>query len=398
VHILIAPNAFKNALEAAAAAEAIRRGLRQSKLRCTTECFPVGDGGDGTAALMIKKCGGKIFKAKVSDPLGRKINATFGLIDKGKTAVIELADASGLRLLRKNEFDPLRTSTFGTGELIKSALDKKARKLILGVGGSATVDGGVGILQALGVRFLDARGKVLPNSPENMIHLESIDLSGLDKRMARCILTILCDVENPLLGKHGAAKVFGPQKGATPSAVKKLEAGLKFFSEIIFRQTGRKIAKMKHGGAAGGVPAGLSGLLNANLANGIGHFLGVTHFDAALRKADLVVTGEGSIDEQTLHGKGPFGVALRAKRKNIPVIGLAGKISVKRNSRLKEYFDLLLPISDEAVKLETAMQRTAQNLRRTAMELGNSLAVKSETDLAAIKVIAKLRSAGKMTP
>jgi glycerate 2-kinase len=199
----------------------------------------------------------------------------------------------------------------------------------------------------------------------------------LDKRISRCTLIILCDVENPLLGKRGSAKVFGPQKGATPSAVKKLEAGLKQFSEIIFRQTGKKIASMKNGGAAGGVPAGLYGLLNAKSANGIKHILDMTHFDAALRKADLVITGEGSIDEQTLHGKGPFGVALRAKRGGIPVIGLAGKISVSRNSRLERYFDLLLSISDKAMKLEAAIRRTAQNLRRTAKELGNSLAAKN---------------------
>ena len=376
MHILIAPNAFKNALDAAAVAEAIRSGLRQSKLRCTTECFPVGDGGDGTAKLLVQKFGGKYFTAKVRDPLGRKINATFGLIDKGKTAVIELADASGLRLLHQNEFNSLRASTFGTGELIKSALDKNVRKIILGVGGSATVDGGVGILQALGVRFLDAGGATLTNPPEDLIHLESLDLSGLDKRISRCALIILCDVENPLLGKHGSAKVFGPQKGATPSAVKKLEAGLKQFSEIIFRQTGRKIATLKHGGAAGGVPAGLHGLLNAEPVNGIEHFLEVTHFDAALRKADLVITGEGSIDEQTLHGKGPFGVALRAKWTDIPMIGLAGKIPVKRNSGLRRYFDLLLPISPKTMKLEAAILDTAQNLRRTATELGNSLAAK----------------------
>ena len=374
VHILIAPNAFKNALDAAAVATAIRHGLRQSKLKCTTECFPVGDGGDGTAKLMVQHCGGKNFTVKVCGPLGKKISATFGLIDKDKTAVIELADASGLRLLRKDELNPLRASTFGTGELMRHALDKGVSKIILGVGGSATVDGGVGILRALGVRFLDAGGKVLSNLSEDLIRLESIDLTGLDESMARCTLMILCDVENPLLGNHGAATVFGPQKGAPAAAVKKLEAGLKQFSEIIFRQTGKKIARMKHGGAAGGVPAGLCGLLNVKLVNGIGHFLEVTRFDAALRKADLVITGEGSLDEQTLHGKGPFGVALRATEKNIPVIGLAGRISLKGNSRLKRYFDVLLPISDEAMELEAAIRHTAQNLRSTAKRLGNCLA------------------------
>ena len=169
MHILIAPNAFKNSLDATAAAEAIREGLQQSKLKCTCECFPVGDGGDGTAALLIQKCGGTIVPAEVHDPLGRKIRARFGLIDNGKTAVIEMADASGLRLLRREEFDPLHATTFGTGELIKCALDRGVNKIIIGIGGSATVDGGTGILQALGVRFLDAGGKILSNLPEDLV-------------------------------------------------------------------------------------------------------------------------------------------------------------------------------------------------------------------------------------
>jgi len=388
VHILIAPNAFKNALDAPAVAAAIRHGLRQSKLKCTTECFPVADGGDGTATLMIRACGGTIVNAQVHDPLGREIRAPFGLIDQGKMAVIELADASGLRLLRKDEFDPLRASTFGTGELIIAALDKKVREIILGVGGSATVDGGTGILRALGVHFLDREGKILTRLPEELIRLDSIDLSGLDQRMTRCTLTILCDVQNPLTGRHGSATVFGPQKGATPATVKKLEAGHRHFSEIIFKETGRRVAKIKHGGAAGGVPAGLHGLLGARLVNGIGRYLEATRFEKALRKADLVITGEGSLDEQTLHGKGPFGVAQMAKRVKIPVVGLAGKISVKRNSSLRSYFDWLLPISDAGMNMETAIQRTAQNLRRTAKMLGNRLAREDlPTEAAVSKVL-----------
>lgn len=376
MHILIAPNAFKNSLDATAAAEAIRAGLQQSKLKCTCECFPVGDGGDGTAALLIQKCGGKIVPAEVHDPLGRKIRAAFGLIHNGHTAVIEMADASGLRLLRRDEYDPLHANTFGTGELIKCALDKGVNKIIIGIGGSATVDGGTGILQALGVRFLAAGGKILSNLPENLADLGSIDLSGLDQRISHCALTVLCDVEYPLLGEQGAARVFGPQKGATGPVIEKLEAGLTKLRDVVFRQTGKDLAAIKHGGAAGGVAAGLHGLLNAKLVNGIDHFLDVTGFGDALQKADLVITGEGRMDEQTLHGKGPFGVALKAREKNVPVIGLAGRVALEADAPLRRYFARLLDISDASVKLDKALQNTASNLRRTAMELGDRLAVK----------------------
>jgi glycerate kinase len=275
--------------------------------------------------------------------------------------------------LQRDELNPLRATTRGTGELIKCALDKNVRRIILCVGGSATVDGGVGILQALGIRFLDSNGNDLVHVPENLSRLDSICLTGLDQRILDCEIIIPCDVDSPLLGANGAAKIFGPQKGATPSDIKRLEAALERFSEIIKNQTGRNVSKIKHGGAAGGVPAGLSGLLNAKPVNGITFFLEFTRFDASLIKADLVITGEGRIDEQTLSGKGPYGVALSAKQKKIPVIGLAGKVSPGKNSRLKKYFDALLEISGKEKDLETAIRRTSQNLQRTAKELGNFL-------------------------
>jgi glycerate kinase len=377
VHILIAPNAFKNSLDATTAAEAIRDGLQKSKLKCICECFPIGDGGDGTATLLIQKCGGTIVPAEVHDPLRRKIRAAFGLIDNGNTAVIEMADASGLRLLRREEFDPLHATTFGTGELIKYALDKGVNKIIIGIGGSATVDGATGILQALGVRFLNAGGKILSNLPEALADLETIDLSGLDQRISHCALTVLCDVENFLLGEQGAAKVFGPQKGVTGPVIKRLEAALAKLCDIMFRQTGKDLAAIKHGGAAGGVAAGLHGFLNATLVEGIEYFLDITGFENALQKADFVITGEGSIDEQTMRGKGPFGVALRAREKNVPVIGLAGRVSLEADAPLRHYFVQLLTIGHASVELDKALQNTAQDLRRTAMELGDRLALKA---------------------
>jgi glycerate 2-kinase len=375
MHILIAPNAFKNSLDAGSVAAAINEGLKQSKLDCTTICFPVGDGGDGTGALIIQNCNGTIIKAEVQDPLGRKIHSSFGVIDNGKTAVIEMADASGLRLLKANESDPLHATSSGTGELIKYALDKKVNKIIICIGGSATVDGAAGILQSLGFHFLNKKGNTITNIPEELAALDTIDLSSVDKRIMDCELVVLCDVENVLLGKEGAAAVFGPQKGASADDIKKLEASLAKLKDVILKQTGKDISLIKYGGAAGGVAAGLAGLLNAQLVNGIDYFLSITVFDNELNKADLVITGEGSIDIQTLQGKGPFGVAQRAKKNRVPVIGLAGKIPLEPSADLQKYFDVLLSINHEAMELSEALKHTRDNLTRTARIVGDMLAL-----------------------
>jgi len=374
MRILVAPNAFKNSLAAADVAEAVKIGLEESNLQCTVDCFPVGDGGDGTADLILKYYNGKIVFVTVHDPLMRKISSSFGLMEGEKTAVIEMANASGLKLLQLNELDPLHTSSFGTGELIENAFDKGVSKIIMCIGGSATVDGAVGLLQALGFRFLDKDGKELTNMPETLINLEIIDFAGADKRIKQCKIIVLCDVENVLLGKEGAAVVFGPQKGADPNDVKKLEASLTKLSNIIFKQTGKNISTIKSGGAAGGMAAGLAAFLNTDLVNGIDYFLSLTKFDEALGGKDLVITGEGSIDMQTLNGKGPFGVARRAKQKEIPVIGLAGKIPVERIASLEQYFDVLLSINIEETGLSYALLQTKQNLKRTSKNIGDLLA------------------------
>ncbi len=374
MHILIAPNAFKNSLTAADAAKAIEEGLKESRLISTCECFAIGDGGDGTGELLVKKCDGLFVKSNVHDPLGRKITATFGLIDKGKTAVIEMADASGLRLLKHDELNALQASSTGTGELMKHALDKGVTQIIIAMGGSATVDGGCGILSALGVQFLNKEGQRLVK-PECLIELDKIDMTGLDDRILRCEVIVLCDVDNNLLGDNGAATVFGPQKGATVEGIKKLEASLTKLAEVAFQQTGKDMSAVKYGGTAGGAAAGLYAFLNAKLVNGIEYFLQLTHFEEALLRSNLVITGEGSIDEQTLQGKGPFGVAVRAKEKGIPVIGITGKVPLKPGNELRKYFNVLLSIANEPFDTETALQLTADNLSRTAMELGNLLAI-----------------------
>ncbi|MCQ6957815.1 glycerate kinase [Mucilaginibacter aquariorum] len=375
MHILIAPNAFKNSLTANAAALAIEKGLQQSSLNCTTECFPIADGGDGTATIIIQQLQGKLVSMQVHNPLGRIITASFGLIADGKTAVIEMADASGLRLLKSDELNPLRATSYGTGEMIKKALELGVNKILIAMGGSATVDGATGILSALGIKFLGDDGKELNNLPKSLTGLKSIDHSGIDQRISNCEVIVLCDVDNMLLGDNGSAAVFGPQKGADTDAVKKLNAALSKFNDITLQQLGKNMATVKYGGTAGGAAAGLYAHINAKLVNGIDYLLQLTNFDQSLQKSDLVITGEGSIDEQTLQGKGPFGVARRAKAKGIPVIGLAGKIPAADNPKLNEYFNALIAIGNEPSDIETALARTEENLIRTAKNTGEMLAI-----------------------
>ena len=365
MHILIAPNAFKNSLSAWEAAEAIELGLKQSKLDCKCECFPIADGGDGTAELIIEKFKGKRIVKDVYDPMGRHINSSFGLIDEGRTAVIEMADASGLRLIGKKRKNPMIATSFGTGQLISYALDEGVRKIIIGLGGSATVDGGEGILRALGVCFTYKFKDKFVEQVEGLALLTHIDLSGLDPRVKDCEIIVLCDVENRMLGKKGAAAVFGPQKGASPKEVVILEESLSRLRYIALKETGRDMGKVKHGGAAGGAAAGLYAFLGARLVDGADFLMKYTGFEESVKKADLVITGEGSIDEQTLQGKGPFAVAQMAKKHNLGVIGLAGKVPERENEALRQYFDVLMAIGNGPADMVTAMQLTRENLIRT---------------------------------
>jgi glycerate 2-kinase len=379
MHILIAPNAYKHSATAADAANAIAKGLRRSKLSCSTECFPIGDGGDGTSDLIIEKLNGKRVEVNVRDPLGRRIAASFGIIDSGKTAIIGMAEASGIRLLSHNELNPLQASSVGTGELICSALDHSVTKIIISMGGSATVDGGAGILSALGVKFLDNEKEICPASPESLMNLTSLDLRGIDQRIFNCEIIVLCDVDNQLLGDQGAAAVFGPQKGADLKDIDQLEHFLSRFAEAIHQGTKKDITALKRGGTAGGAAAGLCAVLDARLVNGIDYFLELTKFDEALEKSDMLITGEGSIDLQTLNGKGPFGVAQRAKAKGLPVIAIAGKVPDEEIAELRECFDIIIPIGNSDFDKETALKSTIKNLTRTSMEMGNLLALGNYT-------------------
>ena len=322
--IVIAPNSFKESLSALEAAAAIERGFRQIFPEAVYVKAPMADGGEGTVEALVAATGGQICRISVRGPLGTPVDAFFGLTGDGGAAVIEIAAASGLMLLKPDQRNPLVTTTYGVGELIRAALDRGARHLIIGIGGSATNDAGAGMLLALGVRLLDREGQPIGFGGGELDRIARIDRSGLDPRIKDCLIEVACDVNNPLVGPTGASAVFGPQKGATPEMVRRLDGNLRHFAECAWRDLGVAIADLPGGGAAGGLGAALHGFLGAKLRPGVEIVMDVVDLDRIVADADLVVTGEGRIDGQTLYGKTPIGVAALAKRHGKPVIGIAG--------------------------------------------------------------------------
>ena len=370
MNILVAPNTFKNSLDARRVALAIETGLKQSSTGCNITRCPVGDGGDGTADLLTEQLNGERIFIDVMGPLGKPVTAPIGFVENGRVAIIELADASGLRLISPAERNPLKATTFGTGQLIASAIQHGAKKIVMGIGGSATVDGGTGILRALGYTFYDAEENEL-TEPASMIALHHYH-TPLVSLLDGVTIHLLCDVRNHLLGQNGAAAVFGPQKGATKEMVSVLEAALQRLRDVVWSTRGIDIGEVIHGGASGGVAAGLYGIAGAELLPGIEYFLSLTRFDQFLSSTDLVITGEGSLDEQSLEGKAPVGVAALAKKAGKKVVGMAGQITGR--DKLQPYFDLLIDINEGETDLAVAMQNTATNLTKAARKLGEDLA------------------------
>ncbi|WP_134091036.1 glycerate kinase [Olivibacter sp. XZL3] len=374
MQILIAPNAFKSSLKADQVASALAEGLESSGCGAVT-CFPIGDGGDGTMELLSRHLKLKSAEVEAVDPLGRPIKASYGYDIHTDTAYIEMADASGLRLLALNELNPMRTNSVGTGLMVLDALDRGARHIVIGLGGSATVDGGCGILRVLGARFLDDKGEELTAYPSALVDVHQVDLSLLHPRVQYCEFTVLTDVKNTLLGRTGAAFVFGPQKGASNDQVELLDDFMERLNCVWTTQLKKDAARLVGGGAAGGTAAGLWAMVDAELVNGIDYFLDAVGFDKQLEKAALVITGEGAIDRQTLDGKGPFGVACRAKALNIPVIGVAGRIALNGDAELAHYFDVLIPINHDVLPLEALKECNVENLKRTGKLIGNLLQI-----------------------
>lgn len=365
--IIIAAGALKHSLSAASAAQAIARGLRRSGLDAGLVLLPIGDGGNGTLDAFLTG-GGERISVMVADPLGRPLEAAFGLRDG--TAVVEMALASGLELLATDELDPLRTSTFGTGQLMQAALDAGAQRVIVGMGGSATVDGGAGCLAALGVRLLDADGSDVPPGGGSLHLIRQIDASGLDPRWRDVEVIIASDVDNPTLGEQGAAAVFAPQKGATPAQVEALESSLHHFFTLVADQTGADVRAAQGGGAAGALSAGLMAFLGGRIESGIDLILDLCGFDEYLQDTALVITSEGRMDAQTIHGKGPFGVARRALARGVPTVALVGGLDADDALLHEAGLWAALPILNEPLSLDVALARAETLVEQAALRLG----------------------------
>jgi glycerate kinase len=363
--IIAAPNAFKGSLSAREAASAIARGLRRAAPRADVVELPVADGGDGTRDAIVAALAGDTHRVRVLDPLGRPISAEFGLVHAGRTGVVDVASASGLARLEPTERAPLRASSFGTGELIGHALRAGAERVLLGVGGSATVDGGLGLLSALGARFLDAEGVELAPSGAALRRLAAIDDSGLAATLGGREIVILADVDNPLCGPHGAAETFAAQKGASPSEQAELARGLANLGELLERHARCAVRSISGAGAAGGIPAALLALAGARVVSGIDFILDLLAFDERAVGAELVLTAEGRLDQQSLANKAPFGVARRAARLDIPTIALAGSVADDFDVTASP-FSAALSIQRAALPLEAALEYAAAWLTDTS--------------------------------
>ncbi|WP_156369665.1 glycerate kinase [Duganella sp. Leaf126] len=381
---VIAPDSFKESLSAMAIANEIEAGFREIFPDAEYVKVPVADGGEGTVQAMIDASGGRLVELPVRGPLGEPVDAFYGIMGDGKTAVIEMAAASGLELVPPNRRDPLHTTSYGTGQLIRDALDAGARRFVLGIGGSATNDGGAGMVQALGGSLRDAQGRELPPGGGALDALARIDLSGFDRRIAECVFEVACDVTNPLVGPHGASHVFGPQKGASPAMVALLDANLRHYAAVVARELGiepAQVADVPGAGAGGGIGAAMMVFLNGNLRPGSEIVTEAVGLDAAVRNADLVLTGEGRIDSQTIHGKTPVGVARVAQRHGKPVIGIAGSLEPGAGVIHGHGIDAVFSVVNCPCTLERALADAAYNVRTSArniasvLHLGSRLAV-----------------------
>jgi glycerate kinase len=371
--IVIAPDSYKESLSALEVARAIEAGFRAVFPQAECVLVPVADGGEGTVDAMVAATRGRRETLAVSGPLGERVEAFYGLTGDGETAVIEMAAASGLMLVPPARRNPLRTSSRGTGELIRAALDAGARRFILGIGGSATNDGGAGMVQALGARLLDAAGEELDGSGGDLARLERIDVSGLDRRLAECRIEVACDVDNPLTGPRGASAVFGPQKGASAEMVRTLDDNLARFARIVERDLGVAVADVPGAGAAGGMGAAMMAFFGATLKPGIEIVTAAVDLDGQVRDADLVITGEGRIDAQTIHGKTPIGVARVARRHGKPVIGIAGSLGAEVGVVHAHGIDAVFSVLNRPCTLDEALREAAANVELTARNVAATL-------------------------
>lgn len=369
--IVIAPDSFKESMSALEAACAIEKGFKKVLPDVGYVKIPMADGGEGTVRSLVDATGGKTRKETVTGPMGTEVEAFFGITGDKQTALIEMAAASGIHLVPREKRNPLLTTTKGTGELIRAALDRGVKQIVIGIGGSATNDGGAGMAQALGAKLLDKDGNPVGFGGGELNKLHSIDLTQLDPRLKDVHIEVACDVDNPLTGERGASAVFGPQKGATPEMVSILDANLAHYAQVVKDALGIDVDQIPGAGAAGGLGAGLITFLGASLKRGVDVVAETVQLEKHIDQASLVITGEGKIDGQTIYGKTPVGVAKRAKKYGIPVIGIAGILGEGCDAVYRHGIDALFSIVPGTVSLETALangekytEQLAENLAR----------------------------------
>ena len=370
--VTIAVDSFKGSLSSKEVAESFADGFRTIFSQCEICKVAIADGGEGTVDALVETLGGEYVEVSVSDPLHRPTKARYGIVE-GDTAVIEMAAASGLTLLKQEERNPLLTSTYGTGELILDALNRGCRRFLVGIGGSATNDAGTGMLRALGFRFLDSEGNALQGGGEILERIARIDDSAVCREVRESCFTVACDVTNPLYGERGAAYVYAPQKGADERMVEQLDRGLRNFARLVEEFNGAQIGVLEGAGAAGGLGGGFKALLGAKLERGITMVIQAMHFDKIIEGSDLVVTGEGRIDRQSVMGKAPSGVLAVAKAQNIPTIAIAG--GVEWCDELRDCgFSLIEVVTPKGMSLEEAMQPSVarENIRTAAVKIALS--------------------------
>lgn len=367
--IVIAPDSFKGSLSSVEVVTFVEAAIRAVDKDAEIVRLPIADGGEGTVEAFRLSVGGEADTETVTGPLGQKVQASYCILPDG-TAVIEMAQASGLTLLREEELDPVRATTYGTGELIRHALDRGCRRFIIGIGGSATNDGGAGMARALGARFLDRAGRELPPGGGALDRLDRIDCDGLDRRLYESRFLVASDVSNVLCGPEGATAVYGPQKGVTPQLMDKLDGALANYARVIRDQLRVDVADRPAAGAAGGLGAGLMAFCRAQVRPGIDIVLDAARFEEALEGASLVITGEGRVDGQSARGKVPFGVATRVKRFGpIPVVALAGCIGEGAERLYDCGVDAIVPISDGSLTVKESMARAGELVKKTAEKL-----------------------------
>ncbi|HAQ08412.1 MAG TPA: glycerate kinase [Bacillus bacterium] len=379
MRIVIAPDSFKESLTALEVASAIEKGMQKILPEASFVKIPMADGGEGTVQSLVDATGGKIIPKTVTGPLGEQVEAFFGISGDEKTAVIEMAAASGLHHVPVEQRNPLITTTRGTGELISAALDYGVDHIIIGIGGSATNDGGAGMARALGIKLLDENGLEIGEGGGSLGSISSIDMKHIDQRLSSVKIEVACDVDNPLTGPTGASAIFGPQKGATPEMVKFLDQSLHHFARIISKDLEKDIEHVSGAGAAGGLGGGLLAFLSAELKRGVEIVLDATRLEEQARDADLVITGEGKIDGQTIFGKTPIGVAKTAKKHNVPVIAIAGNVASDSHVVHEYGIDAVFSIVPGIIPLSEAFEKASEYVERVSTNIASVIKLSSRS-------------------